>query len=60
MDPHRGILINRIPVDGLGGVIFVLGMMALILIAMPTLRPVVGLCLIGGVLLAPILRRLGH
>lgn len=58
MSHHRGILINRIPVEGMGGLIFALGMAAIFLLAVPAFRPIVGLCLLGGILLAPILRRL--
>lgn len=55
MTPHRGILINRIPAEGVGGLIFALGMTAVFLLAVPSFRPLVGLSVLCGVLLAPIL-----
>jgi hypothetical protein len=60
VDPHRGILINRIHVDGLGGLIFTVGMMTTLLLAVPALRPLVAVSLVGGLLLAPVLWRTGH
>ena len=47
-----------IPAQGGGGLIFALGMAAVVLVAIPTLRPVALLCLAGGALLAPVLHRL--
>jgi hypothetical protein len=58
MSPHRGILISRIPAEGVGGAIFALGIAAVFLLAAPAFRPIVALCLVGGVLLAPVLHRL--
>jgi hypothetical protein len=58
MDPHRGILINRISVDGLGGIIFVTSMVVLFLIGVPALRPLVALTVVCGVLCAPLVRKL--
>ena len=58
MSPHRGILISRIPAEGAGGLIFALGTTAIFLLAVPAFRPIVGLCVLGGVLLAPVLHRL--
>jgi hypothetical protein len=60
MEPHRGILISRIPVDGLGGFIVTLGTMAIIVLAVPQLRLLAAVCLAGGVLVAPLLRLRGH
>jgi len=60
MEPHRGILISRIPVEGTAGMIVVLGMTAIILFAVPTLRPIVILCMLGGALTAPLLWRRSH
>ena len=60
MSPHRGILINRIPAEGIGGLIFALGTTTIFLLAAPAFRPIVGLCLLGGILLAPVLHRLRH
>ena len=54
---HPGIRIDSIPVAGGGGLIFAVGMTAVSLLAVPALRPVFGLCLLGGLLLAPILHR---
>ena len=58
MSPHRGILISRIPAEGVGGLIFALGITVVFLLAAPAFRPVVGLCLLGGILLAPVLHRI--
>jgi hypothetical protein len=57
MQVHPGIRIDRIPADGLGGLIFALGMAAVVLVAIPALRPVALLCLIGGAVLAPVLHK---
>ncbi len=58
MNPHRGILINRIAVDGLGGLIFVVSMTVLLIMAVPALRPLVALSVVGGVLCAPLIKKL--
>jgi hypothetical protein len=60
MEPHRGILISRVPVEGVGGLIFALGMVAVTLMAMPQIRLLALISLVGGVLLAPVLIRLHH
>ncbi len=60
MEPHRGILISRIPVDGAGGLIFALGMVAIGLMAMPEIRLLALISLAGGAALAPILVRMHH
>jgi hypothetical protein len=43
-----------------GGLIFALGTTVIFLMAAPGFRPLVGLCLLGGVLLAPILHRIRY
>jgi hypothetical protein len=58
MNPHRGILISRIPVDGFAGLVFTVGMTTTLLVAMPALRPVLAASLLGALLLAPILNRI--
>jgi hypothetical protein len=58
MDPHRGILVHRIPAEGLGGLIFAAGMVALTLAAAPELRALALLSAVAGVLAAPLLYRL--
>jgi hypothetical protein len=55
MEPHRGILISRVPVDGLGGLIFALGMAAIALMAAPEILLLALISLVGGGLLAPVL-----
>jgi hypothetical protein len=57
MEPHRGILISRVPADGIGGLIFALGMVAIALMAVPQIRLLALVSLVGGVLLAPVLFR---
>jgi hypothetical protein len=59
MNHHPGIRIDRIPADGAGGLIFALGMVALSWLALPGLRPVMILCVLGGLVFAPIFHR-GH
>jgi hypothetical protein len=58
MQVHPGIRIDRIPAEGGGGLIFAMGMVGVMLVAMPGLWPVALACLAGGALLAPILHRL--
>jgi hypothetical protein len=55
MEPHRGILIHRIPVEGAGGLIFALGMVLIALVGIPALRPLAALSLLAGVAAAPVL-----
>lgn len=57
---HPGIRIDSIPAQGGGGLIFAIGMALLVLLAIPSLRPVALAAVLGGVLLAPILHRLRH
>jgi len=58
MQVHPGIRIDRIPAEEGGGLIFALGMVAVVLLAIPALRPLALVCLVGGALLAPVLHRL--
>lgn len=60
MFPHPGIRIDSIPVQGVGGLIFTLGTVALFWLGVPALRPLVLASLIGGLLFAPIFHRAGH
>ena len=55
---HQGIRIDRIPAEGLGGLIFAIGSSAIFLLAFPALRPIAVAAAIGGLLLAPVLHRL--
>jgi hypothetical protein len=56
--PHAGIRIDRIPAEEGGGLIFMVGIVALFLIGVPVMRPVVVLAALGGILLAPLIHRL--
>ena len=58
MQVHPGIRIDSIPAQEGGGLIFALGMVGVVLVAMPGFWPVALGCLAGGALLAPILHRL--
>ena len=58
--PHSGIRIDRIPAEEGGGLIFVVAIVTLFLIGVPVMRPVVALAALGGILLAPVLHRLGR
>jgi hypothetical protein len=60
MFPHRGVLTHRIPAQELGGLIFAAGTAVILLLGVPALRPIVALAVVGGVVLAPILHRLGR
>jgi hypothetical protein len=57
MRPHPGIRIDRIPVEGGGGLILTVGVVTLFLLGVPAFRPVVAAGLLGGLLLAPVLHR---
>ena len=57
MQPHPGIRINSIPAEGGGGLIFALGMVAIVLLALPAVRPLAAVAVLGGLLLAPVLHR---
>jgi hypothetical protein len=54
--PHAGILIDRIPAEEGGGLIFAAGITVIFMIAFPALLPVAGAALVGGAILAPALR----
>ena len=56
--PHSGIRIDRIPAEEGGGLIFMIGIVAIFLIGVPAMRPVAALAVAGGLLLAPLLHRL--
>jgi hypothetical protein len=56
MKIHPGIRIDSIPVAGGGGLVVAVGMVVLILIAVPALRPLAAASVGGGVLLALVLR----
>lgn len=58
METHRGILVQRIPAEGFGGLIFALGMVVLTLVAVPALRPLAALSVVAGLLFAPLVHRL--
>lgn len=60
MQPHPGIRIDRIPAQGGGGLIFALGMVAIVLLALPAVRPLAFVAVLGGVLLAPVLHHFRH
>ena len=60
MQPHPGIRINSIPAQGGGGLIFALGMVAIVLLGLPAVRPLAAVAVLGGVLLAPVLHRFHH
>jgi hypothetical protein len=53
--PHAGVLIDRIPAEEGGGLIFAAGTAAIFLIAFPVLIPLAGAALLGGAALAPAL-----
>jgi hypothetical protein len=55
---HVGILIDRIPAEGMGGLIFAIGSTIIFLMAFPALRPIAAAAALGGAVLAPILHRL--
>ena len=60
MQHHQGIRIDKIPVEGAGGLIFVLGISALFLIGIPAFAPLVALSVVGGALAAPLLHLRRH
>jgi hypothetical protein len=57
MTPHPGITMHKIPVEGGAGLLYVLGTIAVFLLALPQLAPLAAAGLAGGVLLAPVLYR---
>ena len=50
MDKHPGIRIDRIPVDGWVGLVFVLGIIGIALVGHPAMRTLMLISLIGGVI----------
>ncbi len=56
MRRHPGIKIDRIPATGRPGLIFAIGLLAIFLLEIPATRLVLALGLIGGLLVAGILR----
>jgi hypothetical protein len=56
--PHAGIRIDRIPAEGVGGLIFAIGTAFIFLTAFPALVPVAASAVLGGLVLAPVLHRL--
>ena len=58
MQVYPGIRIDRIPAEEGGGLIFAVGMVVVMLVAVPALWPVALACVAGGALLAPVLHRL--
>ena len=48
MERHPGIRIDKIPVEGLAGFIFMAGIVALVLTGIPSLRLAALVCLTGG------------
>jgi hypothetical protein len=60
VNPHSGIRIDHIPVEGTGGLIFAVGMMALTVLAVPSIWPLIAFCLVGGVVFAPLFHYTGH
>lgn len=55
MNTHSGIRIDRIPIEGLTGLVFVLGIMTLGLIALPPFRWLTLISLTCGALAAALL-----
>jgi hypothetical protein len=50
--PHKGILIDKIPVDGFGGLVFAVGTMVIFMIGIPEIRQFSILALPLGLLVA--------
>ena len=50
--PHRGILIDQIPAEGAGGLIFALGTVLIFAIGVPEIRQFLPVALLGGLLVA--------
>ncbi len=49
---HRGILIDQIPAEGAGGLIFALGTVLIFSIGVPEIRQFLPVGLVGGLLVA--------
>ena len=56
MKKHAGIQIDRIPLKGGPGLIFVVGFLAIFLVEIPAIRLVLALGLVGGLVIAVLLR----
>jgi len=52
MKPHRGILIDQIPAEGAGGLIFALGTVLIFSIGVPAIRQFLPVALVGGLVVA--------
>ena len=52
MKKHRGILIDKIPVRGLAGLVFAVGVIVIFLIGLPPIRQAARYSLAGGILVA--------
>ena len=50
--PHRGILIDQIPAEGTGGLIFALGTVLMFTIGVPEIGQFLPVTLLGGLLVA--------
>lgn len=55
MNFHQGILIDKIPAEGMGGFLFALGTALIFLIGIPAIRPLGLIGLAGGLFFAGIL-----
>jgi hypothetical protein len=50
MEKHPGIRIDRIPVEGWTGLVFVLGIIAIALLGHPAMRQLMLISLVGGII----------
>jgi len=57
MELHPGISMHSIPARGAGGFLFVVGTVLIFLSNAPGLLPLAAACVVGGLLLAPLLHR---
>jgi len=53
---HPGMSMHKVPVEGLAGLIFALGIVAIFLLGLPWFLPIAALSATGGLLLAPLFR----
>lgn len=51
MKPHRGILIDKIPAEGFGGLVFAFGTLLIFLIGVPEIRQAAFLLVPAGLLM---------
>jgi hypothetical protein len=58
MNIHPGITIHKIPAEGVGGLIFALGLSALVLTGIPAFVPLFVACVLGGLALALLLHQI--